>query len=115
MLLLLDIIVGASCHLLRGHSALPRARQEIVLLLQLRDELALLMRAALRREVAGLPRAEQYASLLLLGLDLGFVQKWWFLANEVRGAFKRHFGRIDNRLMTVPLVVEDVSRGGKGG
>ena len=74
LLLLLNMVVGASCHLLRGHSALPRARQEIVLLLQLRDELALLMRAALRREVSRLARAEQYACLLLLGLHLGFVQ-----------------------------------------
>ena len=115
LLLLLDIIVGASCHLLRGHSALPRARQEIVLLLQLRDELALLMRAALRREVSRLARAEQYACLLLLGLHLGFVQKGRLLAIEVRGAFEGDLGGADRRLMAIPLVVEDVSRGRKGG
>ena len=83
LLLLLNIIVGASCHLLRGHSALPRARQEVVLLLQLRDNPALLMRAALRREVARLARAEQYACLLLIGLHLSSVQKGRLLAIEI--------------------------------
>ena len=83
LLLLLDIIVGTSRHLLRGHSALPCTRQKVILLLQLRNELALLMRAALRREVARLPCAEQRTSLLLLGLHLGFVQKWWLFAIDV--------------------------------